>query len=277
MLNKDPQERITLEMIKNHPFIKNERIFQIDYKRLFSPSQNSGETDHDSIENIKCYKYFQSKSITALGRKGSHLSMYTPTNFGLKMSLHEKVNLKTDDVNLSIESRKNFSNDLNALIQLAFDPNSKYLLSKFKTRRSTIMIARSYDHIKRKPNLLQASNQLFQKSNQLFQTSDQLFQTSDQLFQSSDQISLNNGLLSASENHIPISASPMSSRNFQSNLRNLNKSETELATTARSPQNSPPSNKKGIFAFKKFQPALLNVNKRSSSQSSDTFESIPEE
>ena len=61
-------------------------------------------------------------------------TLYTQANYVLKNDLHEKVNLRTDNIECLIKSRQNYSDDLNTLIQLAFVQNSKYLLPDFKTR-----------------------------------------------------------------------------------------------------------------------------------------------
>lgn len=168
MLNKDPTKRITLDDIKLHPFIKNEKFLNIDYKRLFSPSQNSNDSEPESINRLKCYKHdtnikINMNSVSPIFRKGRTKSLYTPAIYPLKNNLHEKVNLKTDDLDLTIESRKDYSDSLNTLIQSAFDPNSKYNLSKFKIRRGKISMARSCSHMVKNGQLIpQNLNNTFQ-------------------------------------------------------------------------------------------------------------------
>ncbi|KAK8898206.1 hypothetical protein M9Y10_000481 [Tritrichomonas musculus] len=168
ILNKDPTKRITLDEIKLHPFIKNEKFLNIDYKRLFSPSQNSNDSEPESINRLKCYKHdtnikINMNSVSPIFRKGRTKSLYTPAIYLLKNNLHEKVNLKTDDLDLTIESRKDYSDSLNTLIQSAFDPNSKYNLNKFKIRRCKISMARSCSHMVKNGQLIpQNLNKTFQ-------------------------------------------------------------------------------------------------------------------
>ena len=250
MLEKDPTKRISLEEIKNHPFIKNEKILQIDYKRLFSPSQNSKGVEPDSIDLLKCYKYYTNVKIHGNQMSpiyGYHRSksLYTPNNFIQKNNLHEKVNLKTDDINLLIESRKDYSNNLNTLIQSAYDPNSKYTLQKFKTRKSKVYMARS-------------SGQML-KNNQGFATQNQLY--------------FNDSAFSTSQNELSMTCNALTSRP-SSNTPPLKQSDPQQVSTARVYPMSPTGNK-NPFSFVRCQPLVMTLNrKRSNSEASNTSDAF---
>ena len=235
MLIRDPKKRITLDEIKNHPFLRNERIFQIDYKRLFSPSQNKIiNSEPDSIYQLKLYKHYTNikinvNTISPILRKEGSKSLYTSSVHSRKKDLHEKVNLKTDDVNLSIESRKNYSESLNTLIQYAFIPNSKYFLQKYKTRRQLISMTNSFGHMINNNNINDSPNQPELNDNELETKNNQL------------------------STRFRVQSSP--------HLERIQKNVIKSSTADRLSSLLQPTTK-SQFSFKRFHPQLMSLNRK---------------
>lgn len=117
MLMKNPDERIQIAEIKNHPFLEQERLLQIDYKKLFSPTFNLIHSSQ-TIQNIKPIKPLTQNTNLQVKKSDFFRIPGASIDFPQQKHqiLHEKITLKTDDVDVSIENRKNFTNNLTKLI-----------------------------------------------------------------------------------------------------------------------------------------------------------------
>lgn len=145
MLEKDFTQRIKIEEIKHHPFVLPEKLLQINYKQLFSPS-NSNQNHFPQISQFDKNAHYACKStekfesisspkfvrfqpalllnanLNVQRRKSSFVRASNPF-FILPQNqeaLREKINNVTNDLDHSIESRKNFPFLLNSLIETAF-------------------------------------------------------------------------------------------------------------------------------------------------------------
>ena len=147
MLIKDPNTRITIDEIKVHPFICQEKLLQINYKQLFSPSFKGGPSmlkfynSTDKVQPIKCFKHSSGSGIPAPIKKSSHLrpintNLLKTKNFDF--NLQERILLKTDNIDQLIDSRRDFAENLNRLIDSAYTKNKQY--SNMKLVNSCDMI-----------------------------------------------------------------------------------------------------------------------------------------
>lgn len=129
ILTKDPQQRIKIDDIKLHPFLANERLLQIDYKQLFSPTYNQIHSSR-TVQNIKLTKPSSIKlgspdsnhTTSQIKKSGFFRLQSSSINFPAQMQeiLHEKITLKTDDIDQAIENRKDFAHNLTKLIEYEF-------------------------------------------------------------------------------------------------------------------------------------------------------------
>lgn len=129
ILTKDPQQRIKIDDIKLHPFLANERLLQIDYKQLFSPTYNQIHSSR-TAQNIKLTKPSSIKlgspdsnhTTSQIKKSGFFRLQSSSINFPAQMQeiLHEKITLKTDDIDQAIENRKDFAHNLTKLIEYEF-------------------------------------------------------------------------------------------------------------------------------------------------------------
>lgn len=135
MLMKDPEQRITIEEIKRHPFISDEKLIQINYKKLFS----SHELDTDMNISLAANRssqlynnYIYNKLITSSASNFQTGTKMTKKNFQITkpspsgaatQSDHDIVlgrspNNSSDlTLNESILCRKDFPLKLNNLIE----------------------------------------------------------------------------------------------------------------------------------------------------------------
>ena len=151
MLNKNPQQRIKISDIKCHRFLSQEKLLQIDYKKLFTPTYNHNNSKSQSFKLAKQ----SSLNNTSHVRKNNFFHFQSSSN-NLAVQMHEilkeKITLKTDDVDLSIENRKDFGSNLTKLIEYELVAN---------LYASSISDAASCDVIDIKQNCINASsNQL---------------------------------------------------------------------------------------------------------------------
>lgn len=130
MLNKVPEQRIKIDDIKKHPFLSEEKLLQIDYKQLFTPT----DTPRNVLQTSKTEQCISGPSLKiSRPTKNSNCSssqvrrsgFFRNTNSAFNLSeeaieiLQEKITLKTDDIDLSIENRKDFAHNLTKLIESA--------------------------------------------------------------------------------------------------------------------------------------------------------------
>lgn len=299
MLNKDPHKRPTIDEIKTHPFIRNEKILNVDYKRLFSPTQNLNDSRPETINQLKCYKHdanikISTNSVSPIYRKSHSKSLYTPEIH--QMSLHEKVNLQTHDMNLLIESRSKYSESLNSLIQSAFDPNSKYCLNKFKTRRKISMTQSLFHTGRNSQSLSQNSSQLkLEKKDdespilQLLNSSNALqpnpLQKQPEIADDSPMSQLLRSNDSASShlfknqpkshdtkkvaplNQLLRSSNSLSCRSFREQCQEtFSLSDFQSSSSGNLDQGSTPSGIKSTFSFRRIQAPSLALNRKPSVQ-----------
>lgn len=145
MLNKDPDQRITIEEIKSHPFLSSEKILQIDYKQLFTPQSKTVSSIlkfYNAPEKVllKPPKFprnviLHSSLTNPLRKQNNHAK---PTK-NFDVSLQERILIKTDNIDLLIESRKDFAANLHQLINSAFQ--------KFNANKNNMMLAISCETI----------------------------------------------------------------------------------------------------------------------------------
>lgn len=123
MLNKNPEERIKIEEIKQHAFLSEEKLLKINYQQLFSPNK----TANDKIQTEKNVNINQ-LSLTESSNDSQKTHKYyfnQPTKYQFNFPnkelarIHDKITLQTNDIDISIENRKNFVQDLNKLIDFA--------------------------------------------------------------------------------------------------------------------------------------------------------------
>lgn len=122
MLDKDPEKRIKVDEIKQHPFVSHEKLLLIDYKQLFNPTEKPHEVIHTSMTTsqvIENNKLSENENVESKKRSGFLRFTNSMSNEAIEI-LHEKITLKTDDVDLSIENRRNFAHNLTKLIESAF-------------------------------------------------------------------------------------------------------------------------------------------------------------
>ena len=136
MLSKDPETRIRIEDIKRHPFMIPEKLLQINYKQIFSRLQSSpsksnslsankaspnlySANDTGQYINPKMTKFaFHSNNILK-NRKKNHFPnlIHIHSTKHAELTMFNKMPSHTDNLNESILSRKNFSLNLNMLIE----------------------------------------------------------------------------------------------------------------------------------------------------------------
>ena len=130
MLNKVPEQRIKIDDIKKHPFLSEEKLLQIDYKQLFTPTdtprnvlQTSKTEQCISGPSLKISRPTKNSNCFSSQVRRSGFFRNTSSAFNLSEEaieiLQEKITLKTDDIDLSIENRKDFAHNLTKLIESA--------------------------------------------------------------------------------------------------------------------------------------------------------------
>lgn len=148
MLIKDPEQRITLNEIKEHPFVKQSKLFQINYKQLFSPTplendnykrsslkisrqvnsnaliqQINGNIDHLHIAKSSTCLTFNF-ALTQHQKNCYHMrSRRTSNDFSknhVEEDLHEKITHLSDNIDDCIMNRSDFAFNLNKLIEMAY-------------------------------------------------------------------------------------------------------------------------------------------------------------
>ncbi|KAK8876425.1 hypothetical protein M9Y10_006632 [Tritrichomonas musculus] len=132
LLIKDPEQRISIEEIKTHPFISNARLLQLNYKQLFSekhemknefvPLIKKEARIKASKSNPTIDKYRTNPTYLELKRQRRYISLMS-SNITINTlpitKLHKIVTKNTDNVVDLILMRKDFSSNLNKLIELA--------------------------------------------------------------------------------------------------------------------------------------------------------------
>ena len=92
MLIKDPEQRITLNEIKEHPFVKQSKLFQINYKQLFSPTPL--ENDNYKRSSLKIPRQVNSNAlIQQINGSIDHLHIdksSTCLTFNFALTQHQK-------------------------------------------------------------------------------------------------------------------------------------------------------------------------------------------
>ena len=147
MLTKAPEQRITIEEIKLHPFVSHEKLLQINYKQLFLPSipakqsfpqlytsDNNLPLMNRPIEKVESSNFVRyspnlvfAANLTTQRRKSHCVKssnfpfLLPPPNHEV---LHNRITQKIDNVDLLIQNRKNFDYYLNLLIESAIKDNS---------------------------------------------------------------------------------------------------------------------------------------------------------
>lgn len=127
MLVKDPAKRISIDEIKNHPFIKQNKLFRIDYKKLFSPMSRGNaltgnlplicgpKKTHNSLNmtknvfNLSKWRYQRNMFYMKI--------RYHSTN---EIDLQEQITAQSDNIDDIILRRNDFALNLNKLIEMAY-------------------------------------------------------------------------------------------------------------------------------------------------------------
>ena len=121
ILDKNPVTRIKIEGIKQHPFISQEKLLLIDYKQLFSPIDAS-QAKHTN-KNSATIKFNSKLGVSSNVRKSGFFRNTSSTYFMLTDAqeiVHERITMRTDDIDVLIENRKDFPHNLTKLIESAF-------------------------------------------------------------------------------------------------------------------------------------------------------------
>lgn len=127
MLKKDPEQRITIDEIKKHPSLSQQKLLQINYKQLFQPyTENSSSQKFDNNENVLskssiCIQFGTGQQKYPLLKEISSSNAAKIAQSNIKEN-----NLKesTNDVDELIKKRKDFSMNLHKLIETALSNTS---------------------------------------------------------------------------------------------------------------------------------------------------------
>lgn len=181
MLMKDPEQRITIDEIKRHPYISNEKLLQIDYKNLLSSQQLSSEAPINLACNRSSQLYnnfiyarlFKNSSSnfqtgTKLQKKGFPMIRNSPSS-SVTQSDHDIVvgrNSAAESLNESILSRKDFPLRLNNCIERSLMDQMDEDLSPVARNqdRLQLKLKRNAQSVKRHThhNVFKSSPPLFQ-------------------------------------------------------------------------------------------------------------------
>lgn len=122
MLDKNPKSRITLEDIRNHHFVKDDKFLQIS-KKVFSPIQKPTETDNKRktmIHNSSTWN--QNSNCLSLNMQINHLQQ---NRFQVRARRISSSDLKPkvidDNLNDLIINSYELASNLNILIEVSFD------------------------------------------------------------------------------------------------------------------------------------------------------------
>lgn len=148
MLEKDPEKRISLDDIKNHPYVSSDRLLKINYKQLFSPKEKNQERrpslgqiqkpENNTFVNKADNKQDQvnirksSTCITfnlAINNNLHPQNIYHTRNRRISsnemahkltiIALQEKITEQNNNIEDAILSRNDFAFNLNRLIELS--------------------------------------------------------------------------------------------------------------------------------------------------------------
>lgn len=126
MLIKDPDDRITIEEIKQHPAISRQNLFKINYKQLFktNPTKSINLSSHLSLQDQYLYK----NPISFLSGNGPNHPINQPTFTNKSMGNNHNLILRSKNEDIeslddSIEKRKDFAVFLNKIIESALLDN----------------------------------------------------------------------------------------------------------------------------------------------------------
>lgn len=134
MLVKDPAKRISIDEIKNHPFIKQNKLFRIDYKKLFSPMSRenalTGNLPLICVPKKTHNSLNMTKNVFNLSKRRYQRNMfymklrYHSTNEiatkHIETDLQEQITAQSDNVDDTILRRNDFALNLNKLIEMAY-------------------------------------------------------------------------------------------------------------------------------------------------------------
>lgn len=127
LLMKDPCQRLSIDDIKNHFWLAHVRLLQINYKQLFSPESHHQNqfVRRKSVCNIKMsmshpriknWPFIDSPQKTSLSVK----NLQHNQNHSKFEDLQSMITMHYDNVDVLIEKRKDFSKNLNQLLESAF-------------------------------------------------------------------------------------------------------------------------------------------------------------
>lgn len=133
MLVKDPKKRISLDEIKKHHFVEQEKLFLIDYKNLFAPTLNEADSKKKTQLPPIPLKANNSMSLTKNifnlkmrknCKKGYNIRVrHHSTNeitCQTEAILHGKIISQSDSIDENILCRNDFAFNLNKLIEFAY-------------------------------------------------------------------------------------------------------------------------------------------------------------
>lgn len=135
MLSKNPEHRITINEIKSHPFVSNEKLLKIDYKSLFSSNHSNFEQPislaanrSSQVYNSIFYGHYLTGSTSNFAQNNSKLQKISSIPKAAKQATQSNNNFNYNcninqsngnDLNETISSRKDFPTNLNKAIQKA--------------------------------------------------------------------------------------------------------------------------------------------------------------
>lgn len=168
MLTKDPIQRITIDEIKMHPSISNQKLFQINYKQLFE--SNINDTISLSSQKLASNKSNRSKSSACFKLESGiqHLPIIKePSSSNEATCSHHNSKLRilsecTSELDESIRNRKDFALNLNKTIESAllncYSYNNRNLGSPVSMNLGSRIGALRFSFTKRKTKHLVLKN-----------------------------------------------------------------------------------------------------------------------
>lgn len=148
MLVKDPVNRITIEEIKNHPFLEKQKLIHMDYKKLFKSSN-----ELKSISKSSAFFNLLDNGLM------NHNAVKEPSSSDEALcKLHfQKIHTQNDistEADELIRSRKNFPLNLNKLIESALISFSSKNISLHSLNSADLSFRKNRRHFSKRSHHL---------------------------------------------------------------------------------------------------------------------------
>lgn len=175
LLMKDPSHRMTIEEIKYHIFMSHVNFFKIDYKSLFSLNPINPNNQEKKIFINPLKSSSSHLNVPSLSSNSSQLDLVphkrekplTTSNQLLISNLKQKVINDTDNIDDLIMSRKDYSSNLNKLIETAFletSPGNVKTIGSYINLQSNMPTASPFKIPNRRFHRFSHNNVIFHKS-----------------------------------------------------------------------------------------------------------------